>query len=575
MYLVTVEGGNGATGGGNYSERETITISAGTAEDGKKFKNWTASNGGVSFADANKATTTFKMPAGDVTVTAVFEGTSGPVTPPSTDSTTPPVTPAKYAVVVSSEGKDATGGGDYVAGDTVWISAGTAPSGKQFKNWTTTSDGVTFTGANNRTTTFIMPANDVTVTAVFETQTVVPTMFALTVISAGTGAKGADNYVAGAAVTISAGTAPDGMQFKEWTSNSNVVFADENSQTTMFSMPENAVTVTANFVAATKYAVTVSSAGVGSSGGGDYAAGQTVRISAGTAPDGKRFQNWTTSSSGVSFANAGNAATTFTMPGNAVTVLANFEMVSTPTAKYTVIVTGGTGGGNYAKGETVSITAAVPSGQQFYNWTTTSSGVTFANANSSTTTFVMLGNAVTVTANFVTAPTYESVTIGGKKWMKKNLNIETADSWCYENSRANCDKYGRLYTWEAAKKACPSGWHLPSRAEWGTLAKAAGGTGTYGDDGTAGKALKATSGWYGNGNGTDAYGFSALPGGSCDNYGYFYGAGYYGDWWTATEIDSGNAYFRSMFYNDDYVSEIGGFIYGNKSDGYSVRCVQN
>jgi len=166
---------------------------------------------------------------------------------------------------------------------------------------------------------------------------------------------------------------------------------------------------------------------------------------------------------------------------------------------------------------------------------------------------------------------YESVTIGGLKWMKKNLNIETADSWCYENSPDSCAKYGRLYTWNAAKTACPTGWHLPTRDEWGTLAIAAGGTGTYGALGSAGTVLKSTSGWKtynGKNGGTDGFGFSALPGGYYDPDNGFVNAGYYGDWWTATAYSNDYAYYRQMDYNYGYVGES-----NNKDNRLSVRCV--
>jgi len=166
---------------------------------------------------------------------------------------------------------------------------------------------------------------------------------------------------------------------------------------------------------------------------------------------------------------------------------------------------------------------------------------------------------------------YGFVEIDGLKWMKKNLNIETADSWCYENSADSCKKYGRLYTWDAAKTACPSGWRLPSRSEWVTLAKAAGGTGYYGVDGTAGKKLKAASRWNENGNGTDGFGFSALPGGYRNTGGGFEGTGIIGNWWTATEYGSGNAYYRYMTYNNDGVLEYD-YVTGY---GRSVRCVKD
>jgi uncharacterized protein (TIGR02145 family) len=161
------------------------------------------------------------------------------------------------------------------------------------------------------------------------------------------------------------------------------------------------------------------------------------------------------------------------------------------------------------------------------------------------------------------------VTLGGKKWMKKNLNVETADSsWCYDNDASNCAKYGRLYTWESAKLACQSvGMRLPDTADWNRLMTAVGGSSTVG------KKLKATSGWGSNAswNGTDDYGFSALPGGRRLTDGYFNGAGNYGDWWTATEHGSGYAYYRYMYYYRDLVNE------GTSYEGFglSVRCVRD
>jgi uncharacterized protein (TIGR02145 family) len=163
----------------------------------------------------------------------------------------------------------------------------------------------------------------------------------------------------------------------------------------------------------------------------------------------------------------------------------------------------------------------------------------------------------------------------GKTWLTENLNVETAEgSWCYNGSPDHCKKYGRLYTWSAAKTACQSvGMRLPTREEWGALAKAAGGTGAYGAGGTAGVKLKSKSGWYGNGNGTDDYGFSALPGGTRDTGGRFLNAGYYGNWWTATESSDGNAYYRGMGY-DIGTGGVGEGYDGDRGHGISVRCVR-
>jgi uncharacterized protein (TIGR02145 family) len=174
---------------------------------------------------------------------------------------------------------------------------------------------------------------------------------------------------------------------------------------------------------------------------------------------------------------------------------------------------------------------------------------------------------------------YRTVKIGNQVWMAENLNYKInnswykrANNWCYDNDEANGKKYGRLYTWDAAKVACPAGWHLPSRGEWEELAVMAGGTGTYGDGGTAGEKLKSTYGWYNNGNGTDDFQFSALPGG-CRRLsgGFFYYAGEHGHWWTATEDGSDTAYGRYMGSSSDNVYEKD-FL---KSLGFSVRCVED
>jgi uncharacterized protein (TIGR02145 family) len=174
--------------------------------------------------------------------------------------------------------------------------------------------------------------------------------------------------------------------------------------------------------------------------------------------------------------------------------------------------------------------------------------------------------------------TYKTVVIGGQTWMAENLNYQTGNSWCYNDSNSYCNKYGRLYDWETAMSACPSGWHLPASDKWTALAKAAGGTGTLGTSGgTAGKALKSKNGWNDyegkSGNGTDKYGFSALPGGFRYNDDDFHAVGGFGYWWTATVISAINDYVsgRRMNYNYDHVND-----YGSPSfAGYSVRCVKD
>jgi len=179
---------------------------------------------------------------------------------------------------------------------------------------------------------------------------------------------------------------------------------------------------------------------------------------------------------------------------------------------------------------------------------------------------------------------YKTAIIGGKRWMAENLNYQpkTGNSWCYENDKSFCDKYGRLYDWKTAMKVCPAGWHLPSRREWDILGRAAGGEKLSGKEYDAvdwygaGKALKAKSGWSDpadkSGNGTDDYGFSALPGGFRGYYdSAFIAADIDGYWWTATENWSERAYSRNMYYGNGYLNENGFY----KNVGLSVRCIQN
>ena len=194
---------------------------------------------------------------------------------------------------------------------------------------------------------------------------------------------------------------------------------------------------------------------------------------------------------------------------------------------------------------------------------------------------------------------YRTVRIGNLTWMAQNLNFKTGNSWCYDDDLSNCAKYGRLYDWETALTACPAGWRLPDNNDWNDLTKSAGGQRIKFDKNiaywsSAGKKLKSKTGWsdfwcddklkdvlnelgedcvfgkMSSGNGTDNFGFSALPGGRGIDV-RFLGAGIYGNWWSATEYSSGNAYVRIMYSSRGYVNELN---YG-KGYGFSALCVQD
>ena len=160
--------------------------------------------------------------------------------------------------------------------------------------------------------------------------------------------------------------------------------------------------------------------------------------------------------------------------------------------------------------------------------------------------------------------TYKTVKVGGKTWMAENLNFAAEDSKCYENNAGNCEKYGRLYNWATALKACPAGFHLPTDGEWTALENAVGGRST------AGTKLKSAAGWNENGNGTNDFGFSALPGGNGDSGGDFYYAGSSGFWWSATESHAIYAWYR--YVDDNKVGNVYRY-YNDETYLFSVRCV--
>jgi len=214
-----------------------------------------------------------------------------------------------------------------------------------------------------------------------------PTKYTLTVV----GGSGGGSYAASTVVTITA-TPPSGQSFVNWT---GATVKNSNASPTTLTMPAANTTVTANFSGtATKYTLTV----VNGSGGGSYTAGTLVTITA-TPPTGQSFVNWT----GAAVANAGASPTTLTMPQANTTVTANCTAT-----KYSLIVVNGSGGGSYAAGTVVTITATPPSGQSFVNWT----GATVANAGTSPTTLTMPPANTTVTAN-CTATKYTLTVVNG------------------------------------------------------------------------------------------------------------------------------------------------------------------
>ena len=213
-----------------------------------------------------------------------------------------------------------------------------------------------------------------------------------------------------------------------------------------------------------------------------------------------------------------------------------------------------------------SLPTPTKSGYIFDGWYTASTGgtrVTTSTKFSGNTTIYARWRGVTF-ADSRDGKSYKRVQIGNQVWMAENLNYDIPDNTsdvCYANADSNCVKYGRLYDWGTAmglgwsyygttwggsdvkrQGVCPVGWHLPSNAEWTTLVSYVENAG--GCTSCAGTKLKSSTGWNSYQNipvGTDEYGFSALPGGYGNSGGDFYGAGYFGYWWSATELNAYSA----------------------------------
>ena len=155
----------------------------------------------------------------------------------------------------------------------------------------------------------------------------------------------------------------------------------------------------------------------------------------------------------------------------------------------------------------------------------------------------------------------------GKEWTTRNLSVNIAASYCYEDAEHNCRQYGRLYTWEWAGRGCQSlgdGWRLPTDDEWRRMAKHYGGVSEDSDD----KGKAAYKALLDGGSS----GFDALLGGGRSDDGQYARLGAHGFYWTASENDPASA----LFYNFGR----GGLAFHRQSGiekdwALSVRCVQD
>ena len=150
---------------------------------------------------------------------------------------------------------------------------------------------------------------------------------------------------------------------------------------------------------------------------------------------------------------------------------------------------------------------------------------------------------------------YKVLYIGKQVWMGENLNYETENSFVYSNKSKNAGKFGRLYSYDAAMKACPAGWHLPTGKEWQELID------HFGGDLQAGGSLRI--------DGTSA--FNAYYGGFMSKEGEFLDMGHNVNFWTATNCDEEDAW--RLYIDRGFNSVVQDYF--NKSGALSVRCIRD
>ncbi len=205
------------------------------------------------------------------------------------------------------------------------------------------------------------------------------------------------------------------------------------------------------------------------------------------------------------------------------------------------------------------------------------------------THFIICQKVLDEKINDVDGNLYHQIAIGNQIWLDKNLQVTrfnngemipliaenkewsnlTAPGYCfYQNKKENATSFGVLYNWYVIDKGniCPVGWHVPSDAEWTDLSTFLGG------DLIAGSQIKSKTGWNLKGNGSDTLRFQALPSGV-----RFIGSANYSNdgtcavWWSATEGDVTDAWFRKTNYYHPSLLRYS----TNKAHGFSIRCLKD
>ncbi len=365
---------------------EYIDVVAVAPEIGKKFKEWQGTYydsvkheyKNIEFTNKAAETTTFFMPDDIVYIEALYIDDGITRYTVTVDKGT--ATPAKAA-----------------KGETVTLKADEPETGMKFDKWRTLPAGeVTFADPTAAETTFTMPDKPVVIVADFKAASGVKHSISVT-----DGTADKTEAADGEIVTITANTPPAGKVFDNWSSADGITFDDPNAEVTTFTMPDKAVSITANYTddIYTKHTITVLD---GTASPALAALNETVTVTADTPETGMVFYKWRSVPDGsVTFADQTASTTTFPMIAENVVIVATFK--STDSTKHTISVVDGTATPDTAAaGETVTVTADYPElGMEFDQWKCVPAGsVTFADPYASVTTFTMPDEYVVAVATY-------------------------------------------------------------------------------------------------------------------------------------------------------------------------------
>ena len=331
---VTVIGG---TGSGKYAVGASVTVKV-TVPTGKTFASWTFRGVVLNTAQITQEEITFTMPENDVVLTALFKDINYDIT--VTDGT-----PSATKTIYQAE---------------ITVTANDPATGKEFDKWVVSGITLSDEDLAKSTLTFKMPAGNVTMEATYK-----DVVYRITVTN-GTATPEMATYQT--EVTVKANAPATDMYFDKWeVTGLDTTGMDLTKTEIKFQMPAGNVTLKATYLTIEKFEIVVVD---GTKDKSPAKAGETITITANPAPTGKVFDKWTCETAGVTiaFASATSSTTTFEMPAREIEIKAHFRDVDAPPSME-IKVEGGTGGGAYREGESVTVTADDPAeGKVFKGW---------------------------------------------------------------------------------------------------------------------------------------------------------------------------------------------------------------